>query len=231
MIFQEELPMPMEDSLFCQDLVLGLPEENIEDKNTDWNGNHRSQIWTLYFYGSKSQEGSGAGCILIDQKGKCHFLSCRLEFECTNNTAEYEALVQGLKKDIDLNVKELKVFRDLEIIIRQVRNTIHCNSSHLKNFQQEVQRLIERFEAFNITTIPRAKNILDDSLATTASSISPLEDYEASRFTVELLYKPLVPNSISNWKVFEGDEQIISFLTNQDNLKTSLLTMKSSKRN
>jgi hypothetical protein len=146
-------------------------------------------------------------------------LSCRLEFECTNNTAEYEALVQGLKKSIDLNVKELKVFRDSEIIVRQVRNTIHCNSPHLKNYQQEVHRLIEHFEAFNITTIPRAKNILVDSLATAASRLSPLEDYEASRFTVEFLYKPSVPNNISNWKVFEGDEQIINFLTNQDNFK------------
>jgi hypothetical protein len=113
MIFQEEFPMPREDSLSCQDLVLGLLEEKIEERNTDWNGNHRLQIWTLYFDGYKSQEGSGVGCILIDQKGKCHFLSCRLEFECSNNTVEYEALVQGLKKAIDHNVKELKVFRDL----------------------------------------------------------------------------------------------------------------------
>jgi hypothetical protein len=147
------------------------------------------------------------------------FLSCRLEFECTNNTVEYEALVQGLKKSIDLNVKELKVFRDSEIIVRQVRNTIHCNSPHLRNYQQEVHRLIEHFEAFNITTIPRTKNTLVDSLATAASRLSPLEDYEASWFTVELLYKPSVPNNISNWKVFEGDEQIINFLTNQDNFK------------
>jgi hypothetical protein len=38
-------------------------------------------------------------------------------------------------------------------------------------------------------------------------------------FTVELLYKPLVPNNISNWKVFEGDEHIVDFITNQDNFK------------
>jgi ribonuclease HI len=68
--------------------------------------------------GSKSQEGSGAGCILIDHKGKRHFLSFRLEFECTNNIFEYEALVQGLKKAIDLDVKELKVYGDSEIIVR-----------------------------------------------------------------------------------------------------------------
>jgi hypothetical protein len=113
----------------------------------------------------------------------------------------------------------LKVFGDSEIIIRQVRNTIHCNSPHLRNYQQEVCRLIEHFEAFNITTIPIINNILVDSLATDASRLSPIEDYEASRFTVELLYKPLVPNNISNWKVFKGDEYIIIFFTNQDNFK------------
>jgi hypothetical protein len=36
---------------------------------------------------------------------------------------------------------------------------------------------------------------------------------------MELLYKPSGPNNISNWKIFEGDEQIINFLTNQDNFK------------
>jgi hypothetical protein len=82
-----------------------------------------------------------------------------------------------------------------------------------------MHKLIEHFEAFNIAAIPRTKNTLVDSLATTASRLSPLEDYEPSRFTVELLYKPSMPNNISNWKVFEGDEQIIIFLTNQENFK------------
>jgi ribonuclease HI len=222
MAFQEKLSIPTEETLFCPEPVSENSELAMREKES--NGEREAytpcpQCWILYFDGSKSQEGSGAGCILIDPKGKRYFLSCRLEFECTNNTAEYEALVQGLKKALDLNVKGLKVFGDSEIIVRQVRNTIHCNSPHLKNYQQEVHRLIEHFEAFNITAIPREKNILVDSLATTASRLSPLEDYEASRFTVELLYKPSVPNNISNWKVFEGDEQIINFLTNQDNFR------------
>jgi hypothetical protein len=78
---------------------------------------------------------------------------------------------------------------------------------------------MEHFEAFNVIAIPREKNIIVDSLDTTALRLSPLEDYEASRFTMELLYEPSVPNNISNWKVFEGDEHIIKFLTNQDNFK------------
>jgi hypothetical protein len=83
----------------------------------------------------------------------------------------------------------LKFFGDSKIIVRQVRNTIHCNSPHLRNYQEEEHRLIEHFEAFNITAIPIKNNTLDDSPTTVASRISPLEDYEASRVTMELLYK------------------------------------------
>ena len=61
--------------------------------------------WTLFFYGSRSKDGDGAGCVLVDPKGTKTMIACRLEFKCTNNVAEYEALVQGLKKTIDMGAK------------------------------------------------------------------------------------------------------------------------------
>ena len=66
-------------------------------------------------------EGSGASCVLIDPKINKHFISCRLEFKCTNNTAEYEALVQGLKKAIELKVKNLKVYGDSKSLLSKFR--------------------------------------------------------------------------------------------------------------
>ena len=60
--------------------------------------------WHLYFDGSRSKEGAGVGCMLLDPAGNKFMLSCRLEFLCTNNTAEYEALIQGLKKALELKV-------------------------------------------------------------------------------------------------------------------------------
>jgi ribonuclease HI len=68
-------------------------------------------------------------------------ISCLLEFNCTNNTVIYEALVQGLNKAINLNLKCLRIFGDLEIIVRHVRNIIHCFSPHLKGYQNEVWNL------------------------------------------------------------------------------------------
>ena len=72
------------------------------------------------------------------RKKNKHFLSCRLEFECTNNTARYEALIQGLKKATEFKVKNLKFYGDSENIVKQVRNTIHCLFPHLKGYQNEV---------------------------------------------------------------------------------------------
>jgi ribonuclease HI len=76
-------------------------------------------MWTLFFDGSKSNEGEGVGCILKYPNGKRILIACRLEFQCTNNTIEYEALIQGLKKEVDMKVKLIKVFGDSKIVIRQ----------------------------------------------------------------------------------------------------------------
>ena len=93
-----------------------------------------NQIWSLYFDGSKSKEGAGAGCMLIDLAGNNTLISFRLEFECTNNMVEYEALLQGLRKALDFNIQNLTVFGDSEIVVRQIKNSIHSLSSHLKSY-------------------------------------------------------------------------------------------------
>ena len=73
--------------------------------------------------------------MLIDPKGNKTCIACRLEFNCTNNTMEYEALIQGLKKAIDLDIKVLITYGDSKIIVRQVCNPTHCLSEHLQNYQ------------------------------------------------------------------------------------------------
>jgi len=174
-----------------------------------------SLFWSLYFDGSKSSEGSGAGCILVSPQGEKTMLSCRLEFECTNNTTEYEALVQGLYKAIGLKVQHLKVFGDSEIVIKQVRNTIHCISTHLKHYQSLVQELTSQFLAFNISPVPRTQNSAADLLANVASKLLPSEDYSPDRFSVELLFRPSIPDNVTNWRVFNHDEDILQFLSSE----------------
>jgi ribonuclease HI len=164
------------------------------------------QIWSLYFDGSKSREGVGAGCVLIDPIGNKIFISFRLEFECTNNTTEYKTLLQGLRKALDMDVQKLVVFGDSEIIVKQVRNEIHCLSPHFKNYQTEVWGLMNKFLTFNINSIPRLSNSEVDLLANVASKLFPVEGLSPNTFSVELLFRPSIPDNITNWQVFDEDQ-------------------------
>ena len=150
-------------------------------------------------------------------------LTCRLEFDCTNNTVEYEALVQGLYKAIGLDIKYLQVFRDSEIVIRLIRNTIHCLSGHLKHYQYLVQDLTEHFIAFNISSIPRLQNASADLLANVASKLIPSEDFSPDRFSIELIFRPSIPDNITNWRIFNDDSDIVSFLTSEGSYTNQII--------
>jgi ribonuclease HI len=182
-----------------------------------------NQIWFLYFDGSKSKEGASAGYIIIDSVGNKTLLTCRLEFECTNNVAEYEALLQGLRKALDMHIQNLIVFGDSEIVVRQVRNYIHCLTPHLKCYQSKVWSLINQFSAFNINSIPRSGNVEADLLANVASKLLPTDGLSPSTFSVELLFRPSVPNNITSWRVFEDDQQIINFLHMEETFQGAVI--------
>jgi hypothetical protein len=81
MKFQVNILEAAEEIIFCQDPLSG--ETNKEDNGEKITRhedvtNFSSQVWMMYFDGSKSKEGLGERCILIDPKGKKNFLSYRL---------------------------------------------------------------------------------------------------------------------------------------------------------
>jgi hypothetical protein len=52
----------------------------------------------MHFDGSCSNEGNGASIFLSSPIGKIHNFSYRLEFACTNNVTEFQALLLGIEK-------------------------------------------------------------------------------------------------------------------------------------
>jgi hypothetical protein len=71
--FQVNLLVVAEETLFCQEPLLETIDKIGGEEEVSRHGESNdfcSQVWTLYFDGSKSQQGLGAGCILIDPKGK-----------------------------------------------------------------------------------------------------------------------------------------------------------------
>lgn len=80
-------------------------------------GNDIELLWRIFFDRSSSKEGAGACIILVSPDNHIFPFSYKLEFETTNNIAEYEALILGLKAAKDLNVKKLEVFGDSELVV------------------------------------------------------------------------------------------------------------------
>ena len=60
-------------------------------------------------------------------------------------------------------------------------------------------------------------------LANVASNLFPSDDFSHDKFSVELIYRPSIPDNITNWRVFEDDEQIINFLHSEDTFKGSAI--------
>ena len=111
------------------------------------------------------------------------------------------------------------MYGDSKIIVKQIRNKIHCISPHLKAYQNEVWDLLINFHAFNIGSIPRLKNAVADLLAILAARLVPLNN----RCSIELLFRPSIPDNITNIMVFYNDQQILECLMNDDTFKGEII--------
>ena len=74
--------------------------------------------WTLFFDISRKEYGAYTCCLLIDPCGNRTYLAAQLEPGCTNNVVDYEALIQGLGKIINMNVKYIEVFVGSQKVIK-----------------------------------------------------------------------------------------------------------------
>jgi ribonuclease HI len=92
-------------------------------------------------------------------------LSVRLEFKCTNNQAEYEALLFGLEHLQDMGVRSVKAFGDSQLVVQQMRGESQCFGGILNKYLERCMNIIDVLESFCITYIHRAQNAKADALA------------------------------------------------------------------
>jgi hypothetical protein len=74
--------------------------------NSDvWGIDDLPDHWVMYFDGSYTLKGAGAGVMLIPPEGGMLKYAIQIEFLATNNTAEYEGLVTGLRLAKELRIQ------------------------------------------------------------------------------------------------------------------------------
>jgi ribonuclease HI len=175
-----------------------------------------TSVWKMFFDGASSSIGAGAGVVFKSPSQETISLSYKLEFEVTNNVAEYEALVLGLRAAKEMGIREVAVFGDAELIVQQVKSVYQTKHPCLKNYRNEVWDLIDSFFlAFNISFIPREENAPADFQAFSASMFKA-PALPTDRSEVEIRYRPSILDNVKHWKVFEDDQEIEKFLQSID---------------
>jgi ribonuclease HI len=129
----------------------------------------QAELWTMYFDGSLMKSRAGAGLLFISPLGKHVRYVLRLHFPVSNNVAEYEALVNGLRIAIELRVRCLDARGDSQLVIDQAMKNSHCRDRKMEAYCDEVRHLEDKFHGLELNYVARRYNETADELAKIAS--------------------------------------------------------------
>uniref|UniRef100_A0A2N9GLE6 Uncharacterized protein n=1 Tax=Fagus sylvatica TaxID=28930 RepID=A0A2N9GLE6_FAGSY len=110
------------------------------------------------------------GIILVSPEKDKFEYAIQLRFRATNNEAEYEALLAGLKLSKKMGVKNLTVKSDSQLVVGQIKGEYEAREDRMKKYLKVVQTLLPHFQKVEFVQIPREENVDADRLARLASS-------------------------------------------------------------
>lgn len=182
----------------------------IQTPNPDYK---HETLWYLEFDGSVNKLGAGAGIWIHNlESDHAEGHAYRLSFRCTNNMAEYEALLLGLKVIKSLRAFRVSILGDSDLVIQKMKGTFLTNDLRLRSYRAAAIEILNTFLETQLAKIPRKHNLHAHSLATFASTCKLL--FQADHhFTTEIKHRPSVPENVKNWQVFDSDTQINNSLT------------------
>ena len=171
-------------------------QETLEKKHNE------EGLWTMYFDGSISKIGAGAGVFIIYPNRDFKALSYKLNFECTNNMIEYESLLLGLNALKEMGAKRIEVFGDSELVLNQVNGNYQTKHPRMMAYINEVWDIFGNyFTEHKFRVIPRRENGVVDSLAKIDSKFKTLL-YSRKKYKVEVVNRPSIPDNSKYWHVF-----------------------------
>src|SRR4051812_29349094 len=149
-----------------------LPDETAEVHSAQAS----PSVWQMYFDGASRsipREGlvAGVGIILISPRDHVIPHAFSLTEPCTNNVAEYNALLIGLQLAHQLRVRKLQAYGDSELVINQLCGEYEVRSDDLIPYFNSALQMAEQFDGFYIGHVPHRDNTYADALASLATSL------------------------------------------------------------
>ncbi|XP_022158589.1 uncharacterized protein LOC111025045 [Momordica charantia] len=145
--------------------------------------------WTIYVDGSSNERGCGAKILLLAPGGERFEYALRFNFRTSNNEAEYEALLAGLRVAKELGAIHIKVFNDSQLVVNQIKEEYQTKDPRMEKYLSKVRSHLAQFETYEVNQVPRSENSNAGALAKLASAY---ETYLARSVSVEILDNPSI---------------------------------------
>jgi ribonuclease HI len=130
----------------------------------------RPEHWAMYFDALLKLEGAGAGVLLISPTGEQLKYVLQIFWKVSNNEAEYEALLHGLRLAASLGIKRLLVYGDSSVVINQVNKSWDRNKENMDTYCLEVRKLEHKFYGLEFHHVVRDNNVAVDVLSKLGST-------------------------------------------------------------
>ncbi|MBL8919717.1 MAG: ribonuclease HI family protein [Myxococcaceae bacterium] len=111
---------------------------------------------------------AGAGAVLVEPSGQVVDRIGKFLGTQTNNYAEYMGLLLGLRRARELSVREVEVFADSELMLRQLGGRYQVKSATLRPLYEEALSLLNDFERVKLVHVPREMNRAADEMSNRA---------------------------------------------------------------
>ncbi|GJV54722.1 reverse transcriptase domain-containing protein [Tanacetum coccineum] len=160
---------PIKQGQILADFIVERPKEDSSDIPMEAE-EELPEPWILFTDGSSCADGSGAGLILTNPEGAEFTYALRFRFESTNNEAEYEALIAGLRIAKEIGVRNLQANVDSRLVANQVNETYTAKETDMIRYLEKVRTLANGFRMFSIKQVPRSENKKADALSKIAST-------------------------------------------------------------
>ncbi|XP_052197357.1 uncharacterized protein LOC127804524 [Diospyros lotus] len=151
-------------------------------------GENEQAVWLLFVDGASGSQGSGAGIVLVSPEGDTLEYSLRFSFSSTNNVAEYEALIAGMRIAKKLKVTRLVAHSDSQLIMQQFQGQFETREQIMAQYLHKVKDLAQTFQSFQLTQINRSLNGHADALSKLAST----REITGRAVFVEMLHHPSI---------------------------------------
>ncbi|VFQ62673.1 unnamed protein product [Cuscuta campestris] len=158
----------------------------------------QGEWWTLSTDGSSAEKACGGGVVIQSPEGFRSYHAIKFQFKVSNNEAEYEALLSGLKAEY------VRIRCDSRLVVSQIKGEFDTKEERMRLYKEAALELLKTLKGYELVQIPRVENTEADVLSKLSndssehiSKMAHVEDLGTPSIHVQLI--SVITEGTSGW--------------------------------